>query len=93
MAVLDIDSRTKTAYIFCDVVAEDYRAHGGFARAALTHEQHLFLLLAGVHVGICRLNGRRGFAVRFVFTMCRNTLQLLSLFGFTKFAFQSPKLS
>jgi hypothetical protein len=52
MAMLDIDGRTQTAYVFCDVVAEDYRAHGGFAGAALAHEQHFLFPFAGVHVGI-----------------------------------------
>jgi hypothetical protein len=52
MAMLDIDGRTQTAYVFCDVVAKDYRAHGGFAGAALAHKQHLLFPFAGVHNGI-----------------------------------------
>jgi hypothetical protein len=52
MAMLDINGRTQTAYVLCDVVAEDYRAHGGFAGAALAHEQHLLFPFAGVHIGI-----------------------------------------
>lgn len=49
MAVLHVNCRTQAAHIFCDVIAEDDRAHRGLARAALAHEQHLFLLLTGVH--------------------------------------------
>lgn len=53
MAVLDVNGRTQTAHVFGDVVAENYGAHGGFARAALAHEEHLFLFLTAVHIDIC----------------------------------------
>jgi hypothetical protein len=93
VAVLNIDSCTKTAHIFCDIVTEDYRAHGGFAGAALAHEQHLLFLLTVVHVGICGDDGRWGFAMIFVVKTCGSYLRLVSIFGVIRFAFQSPKLN
>jgi hypothetical protein len=66
MAVLDVDCRAQTAHVFCDIVAEDYRAHRGFAGTALAHEQHLLFLLAGVHIGISGESSRWGVAVSLV---------------------------
>ena len=56
LAVLDVDSGTKTADIFCDVVAKDDAAHGGFAGARLAHKKDLLPLgLNLLHDGCCKL--------------------------------------
>jgi hypothetical protein len=50
MAVLNIDGSAETTNIFCDIVAEDDAAHGGFAGATLAHQQDLLFTFSGVHV-------------------------------------------
>lgn len=37
VAVFDVDGSPETPHVFCDVVAEDYAAHAGFARAGFAH--------------------------------------------------------
>ena len=49
MAVLHINGSTEAPHILGDIVAEDDRAHRGLARATLAHQEHLSLLLAGIH--------------------------------------------
>lgn len=48
--MLHIDRSTEAAHILCDIIGEDDRAHRRLPRATLAHQEHLSLLLAGVHV-------------------------------------------
>lgn len=59
MAVLHVNRSTQSPHIFGNIVAEDDRAHRGFARAALAHQQYLFLLLSVIHD--CQIAKMRGY--------------------------------
>jgi hypothetical protein len=51
VAVLDIDCGTQPAYVLGDVVAKDDASHRRLSCPALSHQEHLALLLA-----LCRIH-------------------------------------
>lgn len=57
--MLDIDGRAQPAHVLGNIIAEDDAPHGGFARAALAHQQHLALLLAFDRIHLVRLGSKR----------------------------------
>ena len=49
MAMLDVNCCTQPSNILCDEITEYDGAHGGFARAALPHQENFLLPFAGIH--------------------------------------------
>lgn len=69
MTMLNIDSSTQPANIFCNVVAENNGSHRRFPGTRLAHEQNLLLPLSRVH----------GECMRTVFVCSFTRLNLSSL--------------
>ena len=68
--MFDVDGGAEAADVACEVVAEDYAAHGGFAGAGAAHEEDFAVFLFGRHY-------RGG---RFVRRTIDGVLELLSPF-------------